>query len=365
VDPSCPSHDPDADRTFDQWVHEYAPLVRRIVVRRVPPDAVDDVCQEVWLAAWRTYLTAEAIESPAALLTTIALRRAADWVRGAVTTVPAGSSCVAAPAPHPEDVSLLLQQVGVAPGSLLWHRIVDGWTLPQLAAAFEIPLGTVKSRIHHQSRQLRARLHDVRHPDAHGLPLDLCSRSGCPACRQTLEAIGRRTRPHDWFQALAIAVDSTLGLRMDGRCSWTLPLSGPLTVVSQPLHWPRPTLRDLHGRNLAGRIRTVGGPFPQLGYTLLPTDPQGLHLRASFTPTTADALGLVAGSRSGFSVTIPIACAAELDDTLFIQLPRNARLADARPAPAWRGAVHGAPAVLWRHTNALRSAPTVAARWVI
>lgn len=39
--------------SFDQQVAAFEPELRRFVARKVRPEAVDDVLQEVWLAAWQ------------------------------------------------------------------------------------------------------------------------------------------------------------------------------------------------------------------------------------------------------------------------------------------------------------------------
>ena len=53
------------------------------------------------------------------------------------------------------DMSAILKALGVEHREVLLLRFVDGLSLPEIAAALEIPLGTVKSRLHNGLRTLR------------------------------------------------------------------------------------------------------------------------------------------------------------------------------------------------------------------
>lgn len=55
----------------------------------------------------------------------------------------------------PADLHAVLSQLPGAQREVLVLRFVDGLSLEDIAAALEIPLGTVKTRIHHGIRKLR------------------------------------------------------------------------------------------------------------------------------------------------------------------------------------------------------------------
>ncbi len=345
----------------ERVVAEESQALASWVARHVPVDAVGDVCQDAWLAWWQARQRGAVIREPAALLRTVAARRIADFHAAAARTAAAApvDSLGWDPGGSPAQV---LHEAGVHPGSLVWHRVVDGWSLSQLAAAFALPLGTVKSRLHHEQLSLAARLYQWRHPDAPGHPV---GRGSCPRCRGTFEWLARPTSDRDWHQVLVVSVHSTLGIRMDCRLRWH-PLATPQHIVSHPGDWPRPTqLRDGRGIGLLGRLKpSVPGPQgPQLGFTLKPGDAPGAFIQTHLPPADAERLGLVAARRGRFAIRVPLSCSPELDDSLLVQLPPNTRVDRAAPAPAWQGHLHGAPAVLWRHTAALRSPPTAVAAW--
>jgi RNA polymerase sigma-70 factor (ECF subfamily) len=58
--------------------------------------------------------------------------------------------------PETEDLRRLLSRLPATRQEVLVLRFLDGWDLQSIAAALEIPLGTVKSRIHNALEQLRS-----------------------------------------------------------------------------------------------------------------------------------------------------------------------------------------------------------------
>lgn len=345
----------------ERVVAEQSQALAAWVARRVPADAVGDVCQDTWLAWWQARQRGAVIREPAAFLRTVAARRIADFHEAAARAA-AQAPADALIGEFDGSPAQVLHEAGVRAGSLVWHRVVDGWSLPQLAAAFALPLGTVKSRLHHEQASLAARLYEWRHPEAARHPVGRCR---CPRCRGTFEWLARPAPDRDWHQVLAVTVHSTLAIRMDCRLRWH-PLSAPEHIVSQRGDWPRPSqLRDARGTGLLGRLQpSVSGPGgPQLGYTLQATDAPGAFIQTQLAPGDAERVGLIAARRGRFAVRVPLNCSPELDDAALILLPPNTRLERAAPAPAWQGHLHGAPAVLWRHTARLRSPLTAAASW--
>ncbi len=348
----------------DGFVAAHAASVRALVSRRVPASAVDDVCQDIWLAWWQARSADRAILDPEAFLHTLATRRVADFYRAGRSR--AGEHLPAGLPTRPDDEPLesILRHVNVVPGSLMWRRVVDGYTLPELAQEFALPLGTVKSRLHHERRSLARRLHDWRHPEAGSRPLALCP---CPVCRRMHQLAMTASVPTDWHQALSVTVSSTLAMRVDATLRHFYPLAEPVDVVSQSRGWPRPTqIETVHRRSLLSRwgpaVPTPDGQ-PQVGFTLQPEDAAAVMVHSQLSAADSERLGLVQAGREGFMLRVPVTPSRDLDDTLWLQLPANARLEAASPSPVWVGAVHGAAAVLWRHTRSLPTFPTAVARW--
>src|SRR5690606_17751203 len=62
---------------------------------------------------------------------------------------------VAAPEPDTADLAAIVQHLPAGQREVLLMRFVDDMPLEAIAAALEIPLGTVKSRIHNALRTLR------------------------------------------------------------------------------------------------------------------------------------------------------------------------------------------------------------------
>lgn len=348
----------------NRFVTAHAPRLRALVSRRVPASAVDDVCQDIWLAWWQAASRKQPIRDPAAFLHTLAIRHIANFYRAGERSAGAGPEDAVPARADNDTLDSLLRQVNVPPGSMLWRRIVDGCTLAELAQEFALPLGTVKSRLHRERQSLAPRLHDWRHPEAGSRPLAVCP---CAACRRTYRAVMSATAPMDWHQALVVTVGSTLVWRMEGTLRRFGPLREPQHVVSQAGDWPKPArLQTVSGRSLMGRwglsVPTPDGR-PQMGFTLQPADDPAIVVQTHLSAAHTERLGLVRARRDRFTLQVPVTVSPDLDDVLLVQLPANARLEAARPTPSWVGTVHGAVAILWRHTSQWPTPLTVLARW--
>lgn len=79
-------------------------------------------------------------------------------------THPAAETPSTSPAPTAgEDLATALACLSEAHREVLHLRFVEGFDLAEMAAALEVPVGTVKSRLHHALRELR------RHPHVKSL----------------------------------------------------------------------------------------------------------------------------------------------------------------------------------------------------
>ena len=121
-----------------------------------------DVMQEVFLYLARRFpgfeLTAQlkTFLYPAVRHTALALKR--KHHRSTTISNPSMPAGVFA-SPPPEDLAPLadaMRSLPAAQREIIILRFADGLSLEEIARAVEIPLGTVKSRLHHALRALRA-----------------------------------------------------------------------------------------------------------------------------------------------------------------------------------------------------------------
>jgi RNA polymerase sigma-70 factor (ECF subfamily) len=146
-------------QAFEGFYRENSPRLHRFVKVWVgSSQAADDVAQETFLQLWKLPNGFDPSRSTLkAYVFGIARKRAADWWRH---HRPAGE-----PSPAPaesvvdEGCTLLLtdaiSRLDPQARSVLWLREVEGYSYEELSEIFEIPLGTVKSRLFAAREQLR------------------------------------------------------------------------------------------------------------------------------------------------------------------------------------------------------------------
>ena len=146
-------------RAFENFYLENCPRLRSFIKACVgSPQATDDVVQETFLQLWKHPNGFNPARSTLkAYVFGIARKRAADWWRH---HRPAGE-----PSPRPEapvveeSFTLLLAdamgRLDPEARGVLWLREMEGYSYEELAEVFEIPLGTVKSRLYAAREQLR------------------------------------------------------------------------------------------------------------------------------------------------------------------------------------------------------------------
>lgn len=120
-------------------------------------DSAEDVCQEAWLRAWRSWGTA-APESLDGWLLTIVRNCCIDRIRSSrqATAVLRESDLGSVPPPEDAVVSalelasawVLLQELTPPLREVLWLREVMDLTYAEIAEVQDVPLGTVMSRLH-------------------------------------------------------------------------------------------------------------------------------------------------------------------------------------------------------------------------
>lgn len=151
------------EQAFGEFYRQTAPrliaFIRQIVGSR---EAAEDVAQETYMRVWSRLNHAEL--EPAhlrAYLFGAGRRRAMDWWR----KQPSGTAMAADQAVENiatkcrvEKSSMigdLFQRLSMEQKTLLWLREVEGQSYEELALSFDVPEGTVRSRLFHAREAFR------------------------------------------------------------------------------------------------------------------------------------------------------------------------------------------------------------------
>jgi RNA polymerase sigma-70 factor, ECF subfamily len=148
---------------FETLYFRYREWVANLAYRFIGDhDLAVDVLQETFLYFLQKFpgfvLTCQlkTFLYPAVRNLSIAARRKAQRAQG---DAPLSETLEAIPSVHDaslNEVEAVLNGLSDVHREVLLLRFVDGLTMPEVAQALEIPLGTVKSRIHHALAKLRA-----------------------------------------------------------------------------------------------------------------------------------------------------------------------------------------------------------------
>jgi RNA polymerase sigma-70 factor (ECF subfamily) len=165
-------------------IGRYESVLRRHLERYVAPADADDLMQELWLRVWQRAGQWDGRGQPLAWLIVIATNLALNHLRSRRETVPleafpdedvpdvATLGCDAI-VPGPEEQALWRQQLSRVQEAMaqlpadkqeaLRLVRVQGLKLDEAARLLQIPLGTLKSRLHHAHRLLMEHLEEDEH----------------------------------------------------------------------------------------------------------------------------------------------------------------------------------------------------------
>ena len=139
---------------FGRLYDRYARMVHGILLARVPPREVDDLVQEVFLAAMRQLHTLREVSRFGAWLGTITRNRANDYFRKAIpdekVTEPVSENHAethTAKAADDRQAAAILSVVRALPEAYrepLILRLVEGMTGPEIAARTGLTHGSVR-----------------------------------------------------------------------------------------------------------------------------------------------------------------------------------------------------------------------------
>jgi RNA polymerase sigma-70 factor (ECF subfamily) len=150
---------------FGGLYEAYARMVHGILVARVPRDEVDDLLQDVFLAAFRKLHT---LRDPAAFgpwLAMIARNRAHDYHRQAPEIAELPEDLPARDKTEAEEAAILaiVRTLPESYRETLVLRLVEGMTGPEIAERTGLTAASVRVNLHRGMKQLREKLGGVRH----------------------------------------------------------------------------------------------------------------------------------------------------------------------------------------------------------
>ena len=160
------------DTALRQLFDRHAPWLAARLRKALPPDDVEDVLQETFLAVWKNAGTYQRRGTPAAWLWVIARNQAALLLR---KRGPATQALLdeGSPVSDPAETAATRTDLDVAAAAALgppgcpdrevWRLLYEeDRPLAEVAELMGVPEGTVKSRAHRARRLLRAALGGVR-----------------------------------------------------------------------------------------------------------------------------------------------------------------------------------------------------------
>lgn len=145
---------------FEALYRRYARMVHGILLSRVPRIDVEDLVQDVFVAALQQVASLRNASAFPGWLAAIARNRATDHLRRAPRTIELPPDLVAAHPDRTEAVFVLgvIRSLPEAYRETLALRLVEGMTGPEIAACTGLTEGSVRVNLHRGMRQLRERL---------------------------------------------------------------------------------------------------------------------------------------------------------------------------------------------------------------
>lgn len=147
---------------FDRLHERYAALVHGVLLASAPPSDVDDLMQDVFLAAWRALPAGQEVRHIGAWLATIARNRARrrHAREHATSALPDDVAAAATPA-SPAEGGEILDAVRGLPSTYaetLALRLVEGMTGPEIAEWTGMTHGSVRVNLSRGMKMLREAL---------------------------------------------------------------------------------------------------------------------------------------------------------------------------------------------------------------
>jgi RNA polymerase sigma-70 factor (ECF subfamily) len=150
---------------FGSLYERYARMVHGILLGRVPSAEVEDLVQDVFVAAMRQLHALRDVNCFGGWLATVARNRANDYHRRAVEVVELEEESgtgkegkVDAPGNDGEAILALIRGLPEAYRETLMMRLVEGMTGPEIAERTGLTPGSVRVNLHRGMQMLREKL---------------------------------------------------------------------------------------------------------------------------------------------------------------------------------------------------------------
>jgi RNA polymerase sigma-70 factor (ECF subfamily) len=149
---------------FGRLYERFGPMVHGVLLARVPVGEVDDLVQDVFLAAFERLSTLRSPRAFGSWLAVIARHRAADYHRRPVTEPMTDEISAVGPRPEAEalEVLALIQSLPAAYRETLVLRLVEGMTGEEIAKRTGLTPGSVRVNLHRGMKRLRQALERQR-----------------------------------------------------------------------------------------------------------------------------------------------------------------------------------------------------------
>lgn len=151
------------EAAFERLYALYEPMVHGILLARVPRSQVDDLVQDVFVAAWQRLDGLREAAAFGGWLAMIARNRATDYHRQTVPTVELAEDAPGRPqsADAPLDAARALAAIRSLPDAYretLVLRLVEGMTGPEIAERTGLTPASVRVNLHRGMKLLREKL---------------------------------------------------------------------------------------------------------------------------------------------------------------------------------------------------------------
>jgi RNA polymerase sigma-70 factor (ECF subfamily) len=145
---------------FGELYQRYARMVHGILLARVPPSEVDDLMQNVFLAAMQRLASLRCDDAFGGWLAMIARNQSTDYHRRApkVTEITEGHLRQRPPSPEAFAVMDAIRSLPDAYRETLALRLVEGMTGPEIANQTGLTADSVRVNLHRGMKMLRDKL---------------------------------------------------------------------------------------------------------------------------------------------------------------------------------------------------------------
>lgn len=137
-------------------------LVKAVTATIGDTDLALDAVDEAMTRAYQRWSRVATLDNPSGWIYRVAVNWATSALRRRRVRPSGRHHFTELPPAAEPDISRALAELDVRQRAVVVCRYLLGWSESQTATALNIPVGTVKSRLHRANRQLSVRLHHLR-----------------------------------------------------------------------------------------------------------------------------------------------------------------------------------------------------------